>query len=149
MLIPSALAWIVGLSVLILAQSKTAWIAFVLCSCCVLVLRDGPGLWRRISDPLRPEFGMVLVSGFVLALLSAAALLMFGGIDEKVSSFFASSQGAQLTSLTGRDQIWLLPMTSGSAILFLATGPESGTRAFERVKACLMPRTGTTNSWTR
>ena len=100
------LAWIVGLSVLILAQSKTAWIAFALCSFCVLVLRDGPGLWRRMSDPLHPEFGMVLVSGFVLALLSAAALLMFGGIDEKVSSFFASSQGAQLTSLTGRDQIW-------------------------------------------
>ena len=102
------LAWLVGLSVLILAQSKTAWIAFLLCSCCVLVLRDGPGLWRRISDPLHPEFGMVLISGFMLALLAAAALLMFGGIDEKVSNFFASTQGAQLTSLTGRDQIWAI-----------------------------------------
>lgn len=102
------LAWMVGLSVLILAQSKTAWIAFVLCSCCILVLRDGPGLWRRISDPLHPEFGMVLISGFMLALLAAAALLMFGGIDEKVSNFFASTQGAQLTSLTGRDQIWAI-----------------------------------------
>ena len=102
------LAWIVGLSVLVLAQSKTAWIAFALCSCCVLVLRDGPGLWRRISDPLHPEFGMVAISAFVLALLAAAALLIFGGIDEKVSSFFASAQGAQLTSLTGRDQIWAI-----------------------------------------
>ena len=102
------LAWMVGLSVLILAQSKTAWIAFVLCSCCVLVLRDGPGLWRRISDPLRPEFGLVVISGFVVALLGAAALLIFGGIDEKVSNFFASAQGAQLTSLTGRDQIWAI-----------------------------------------
>ena len=102
------LAWMVGLSVLILAQSKTAWIAFVLCSCCVLVLRDGPGLWRRISDPLHPEFGVVLISGFMFTLLAAAALLMFGGVDEKVSSFFASTQGAQLTSLTGRDQIWAI-----------------------------------------
>ena len=102
------LAWMVGLSVLILAQSKTSWIAFVLCSCCVLVLRDGPGLWRRVSDPLHPEFGMVLISGFMLALLAAAALLMFGGVDEKVNNFFASTQGAQLTSLTGRDQIWAI-----------------------------------------
>lgn len=102
------LAWIIGLSVLILAQSKTAWIAFAFCSCCVLVLRDGPGLWRRISDPLHPEFGMVLISGVVLALLAVAALLIFGGIDEKVSNFFASTQGAQLTSLTGRDKIWAI-----------------------------------------
>jgi O-antigen ligase len=100
------LAWIVGLSVLILAQSKTAWIAFVLCSSCVLVFRDGPGMWRRINDPLHPEFGMVVVSGFVVTLLAAIALLMFGGIDEKLRSFFASEQGAQLTSLTGRDRIW-------------------------------------------
>ena len=100
------LAWIVGLSVLVLAQSKTAWIAFALCSCCVLVLRYGPGLWRRINDPLRPEFGMVLISGFVLALLAAALLLIFGDIDEKVSGFFTSTQGAQLMTLTGRDQIW-------------------------------------------
>jgi len=102
------LAWIVGLSVLILAQSKTAWVAFALCTFCVLVLRDGPGLWRRISNPLSPEFGMVVISGFVLTLLAAAALLIFGGIDEKVSNFFASAQGAQLTSLTGRDQIWAI-----------------------------------------
>ena len=102
------LAWIFGLSVLILAQSKTAWVAFALCTCCVLVLRDGPGLWHRISDPLCPEFGMVVISGFVLALLGAAALLIFGGIDEKVSNFFASAQGAQLTSMTGRDQIWAI-----------------------------------------
>ena len=102
------LAWIVGLSVLVLAQSKTAWIAFALCSCCVLVLRDGPGLWRRINDPLRPEFGMVLICGFVLALLASAALLIFGDIDDKVSGFFASTQGAQLMTLTGRDQIWAI-----------------------------------------
>ena len=102
------LAWVVGLAVLILAQSKTAWIAFAICSSCVLVMRNGPRIWRRISDPMHPEFGIVVISGFVLTLLAAAALLMFGGIDEKVSDFFASTQGAQLTSLTGRDQIWAI-----------------------------------------
>lgn len=102
------IAWVVGLSVLLLAQSKTAWIAFALCSSCVFILRDGAGLWRRISDPLRPEFGIVVISGFMLALLAAGALLVFGGIDEKVTNFFTTAQGAQLTSLTGRDQIWAI-----------------------------------------
>ena len=31
---------------------------------------------------------------------------MFGDIGGKLAAFFASSEGAQLTSLTGRDQIW-------------------------------------------
>jgi O-antigen ligase len=102
------LAWIVGLSVLFLAQSKTGWIAFALCSSCVLVLRNGGQLWRRINDPLHPEFGMVVISGFIVALLAAGVLMMFGGIGAKVAGFFDSAQGAQLTSLTGRDQIWAI-----------------------------------------
>jgi O-antigen ligase len=102
------LAWIVGLSVLFLAQSKTGWIAFALCSSCLLVLRNGGALWRRISDPLHPEFGIVVVSGFVVAVLAAGGLLMFGGIGAKVAGFFDSAEGAQLTSLTGRDQIWAI-----------------------------------------
>jgi O-antigen ligase len=102
------LAWVVGLSVLFLAQSKTGWIAFALCSSSVLVLQNGGSLWRRISDPLHPEFGIVVVSGFVVALLAAGGLLMFGGIGAKVAGFFDSAQGAQLTSLTGRDQIWAI-----------------------------------------
>ena len=102
------LAWIVGLSVLFLAQSKTGWIAFALCSSCVLVLRNGGDFWRRFSDPMHPEFGIVVVCGFVVALLAAGGLLIFGGIGAKVSGFFESAQGAQLTSLTGRDQIWAI-----------------------------------------
>jgi O-antigen ligase len=102
------LAWIVGLSVLFLAQSKTAWIAFALCSSCVIVLRNGGQLWRRINDPLHPEFGIVVICGFIAALLAASGLLMFGGIGAKIAGFFDSTQGAQLTSLTGRDQIWAI-----------------------------------------
>jgi O-antigen ligase len=102
------LAWVVGLSVLFLAQSKTGWIAFALCSACVLVMRNGADFWRRTSDPLHPEFGIVVVSGFIVALLAAGGLMMFGGIGAKVAGFFDSAQGAQLTSLTGRDQIWAI-----------------------------------------
>lgn len=102
------MAWIVGLSVLFLAQSKTAWIAFVICSSCVFVLRNGGPLWRRINDPLNPGFGMIFVLGFIVALLAAGGLLIFGGVGAKMTGFFNSAQGAQLTSLTGRDQIWAI-----------------------------------------
>ena len=102
------LAWLVGLVVLVLAQSKTAWVAFVLCTLGVLVFRNGPGFWRRTTDPQHPEFGIVVILGFIGALVLAGGLMVFGGIGGKVASFFESSQGAQLTSMTGRDQIWAI-----------------------------------------
>jgi O-antigen ligase len=102
------LAWAVGLLVLFLAQSKTAWISFVLCSACILVVRQGPGFMRRVGDPVRPEFGIVSLLAFMVAVVGAAALLMFGELDTRLSSFFDSAQGAQLASMTGRDQIWAI-----------------------------------------
>ncbi len=101
-------AWAVGLLVLFLAQSKTAWISFVLCSACILVVRQGPGFMRRVGDPVRPEFGIVSLLAFMAAVVGVAALLMFGEIDARLSSFFDSAQGAQLASMTGRDQIWAI-----------------------------------------
>jgi len=102
------LAWAMGLGVLFLAQSKTAWISFVLCSACILLVRQGPGFMRRVGDPVRPEFGIVALLAFMAAVAGLAALLMFGEVDARLSSFFDSAQGAQLASMTGRDQIWAI-----------------------------------------
>ncbi|MFS2035588.1 O-antigen ligase family protein [Polaromonas sp. CT11-55] len=102
------LAWAMGLGVLFLAQSKTAWISFVLCSACILAVRQGPRFMRRVGDPVRPEFGIVALLAFMVAVVGLAALLMFGDIDARLSSFFDSAQGAQLASMTGRDQIWAI-----------------------------------------
>lgn len=102
------LAWAVGLIVLMLAQAKTSWICFVVCTCCVLLVRDGPGFWRRIGDPFRPEFGVAWISAFMAVVLGIALLLMFGHLDQKLADFFSSSEGQQLSSLTGRDKIWAI-----------------------------------------
>ena len=101
-------AWTMGLGVLFLAQSKTAWISFVLCSACILAVRQGPRFMRRVGDPVRPEFGIVALLAFMAAVVGLAALLMFGEVDARLSSFFDSAQGAQLASMTGRDQIWAI-----------------------------------------
>ena len=102
------LAWGMGLLVLFLAQSKTAWISFTLCSACILAVRRGPEFLRRASDPVRPEFGIVSLVGFMFAVAGITLALMFGDIDARLSSFFDSAQGAQLASMTGRDQIWAI-----------------------------------------
>lgn len=102
------LAWALGLAVLLLAQSKTAWIAFIVCSLCLLSVRQGPSFWRRVGDPLHPEVGIVSVLVFMAGVSALAVLLMFGELDARLSSFFASAEGAQLASLTGRDQIWAI-----------------------------------------
>ena len=44
----------------------------------------------------------------MLLVLVTVLALMFGDVDARLSSFFNSSQGAQLVSLTGRDKIWAI-----------------------------------------
>lgn len=99
-------AWILALGVFFLAQAKTSWIGFILCSVCIVVIRYGPPFWRRVSDPLRPEFGVVWVSMLIFVVLVLTLFLMFGHLDTKLSNFFSSPEGEQLSSLTGRKQIW-------------------------------------------
>ncbi|RYZ11144.1 MAG: O-antigen ligase domain-containing protein [Comamonadaceae bacterium] len=100
------LMWLIGLSSLFLAQSKTAWIAFVLCSSCLLLLRRGPAFVRRATDPVRPELGLLTVTCLMAAVTAACLLVMFGDIGGRIAEFLSTPEGAQLSSLTGRDRIW-------------------------------------------
>lgn len=102
------IAWLVGLSVLFIAQSKTGWIAFVLCSLCIVLIKYGPSLWRRTSDPRNPAFGVVMVLGFIAGFMLLGAFLFLSDLDARLSSFFVSDQGALLVTMTGRDQIWAI-----------------------------------------
>ncbi|MDQ3061017.1 MAG: O-antigen ligase family protein [Pseudomonadota bacterium] len=118
------LAWLVGLSVLFLAQSKTAWVSFVLCAACILGVRQGAAAWRRVGDPLRPEAGVLALVAFMGAVLAATLVLMFGDLGGRLESFFNSAQGAQLASLTGRDQIWAIAWQEWRLHPVFGYGPE-------------------------
>ena len=61
----------VGLGVLFLAQSKTAWIAFVLCSVALLAVRNGPSVWRRLADPRHSAFGVVVCLSVIAVAVAA------------------------------------------------------------------------------
>ncbi len=102
------LAWVLGLGVLFLAQSKTSWISFALCAGLIVMVQHAGNFWRRFGDPAHPEFGIVSILGFMLGIIALVALAMFGDVGGRLDSFFNSAEGAQLASLTGRDQIWAI-----------------------------------------
>lgn len=99
-------AWALGLTVLVLAQSKTAWLAFALSALALLLIRQGPGLRQRLNDPSRAGALVATCAALCLATGLGAAALLSGALDQRMADFFASEQGAQLLSLTGRDRIW-------------------------------------------
>jgi O-antigen ligase len=102
------LAWTVGLSTLFLAQSKTAWLAFFICTGTWLAVQRGPAMWQRLTDPMQPTLGLTTLVGGMLGLVALAAVLMFGNLGEQLSAFVNTPEGAQLASFTGRDRIWVI-----------------------------------------
>lgn len=101
-------AWLITALALFLAQSKTAWLAFLICSGAMMLVRHAPGWWRRMGDPMHPTFGLLSLLGFILGVAALVLLFMFGDVGGRVSAFFDTPEGAQLASLTGRDRIWAI-----------------------------------------
>ena len=101
-------AWALGLGVLFVAQSKTAWIAFFLAAVCLTAVRKGPGWWRRLSDPRESAFGIVLCVCAMLLAIGTLGVVLFANLGAQLDDFSASAEGSQLMSMTGRDQIWAI-----------------------------------------
>jgi len=99
-------AWALGLGVLFLAQSKTAWIAFAIAAGAIAWVRHGRAVWSRVADPRRGDFGVAMCALAGLAVLAGSATLLVADVAGRLGDFLASDQGAQLMSLTGRDRIW-------------------------------------------
>ena len=98
------LALCVGLTVLLLAQSKTAWIAWATCGLTLRLLRPR----RRpasLQGPL-PAGAMLACLGVMALTLGLLTLALDTGAQERLAGWMDSSQGTQLITLTGRDQIW-------------------------------------------
>ncbi|HMA09706.1 MAG TPA: O-antigen ligase family protein [Ramlibacter sp.] len=106
----NGLAWVIGLGVLFFAQSKTAWFAFVLCSIALVAVRSGPGMGKRLADPRQSAFGIVLCLGVIAVVGAVMGVLLLGNLEAQASTFLDSAEGAQLVTLTGRDQIWAVAL---------------------------------------
>jgi len=119
----NVLAWVLGIAVVFFAQSKTSWIAFFLCSAAMLAVRHGANVWRRIGDPREGEFGIVVCVGVIVLTAGAVALVLFADLGAEAAGFLDTAEGAQLMSMTGRDQIWVIAMEEWRASPLFGYGP--------------------------
>jgi O-antigen ligase len=103
-------AWLVGLGVLFFAQSKNSWIAFLICSAVLLLVRNGPNASRRLADPREGAFGVVLCVVAMVLVTAVMGVILLGDLGAQTSDFMESTEGAQLVSMTGRDQIWAVAL---------------------------------------
>ncbi|HWI82329.1 O-antigen ligase family protein [Ramlibacter sp.] len=119
----TALAWILGLATLFFAQSKTSWIAFIVCSLAMLAVRHGGNVWRRMGDPREGEFGIVACLAVIVLAAGALALVLFADVGSEAAGFLDTTEGAQLMSMTGRDQIWVIALEEWRANQLFGYGP--------------------------
>lgn len=103
-------AWMLGLGVLFFAQSKTAWIAFMISACCMVLVRRTPDSVERLGDPRANSFGVLLLLGMIGLVLALLLGVVVFDLPDMLSDFLGSSEGSQLTSLTGRDRIWVVAL---------------------------------------
>ncbi|WEF35675.1 O-antigen ligase family protein [Pseudoduganella chitinolytica] len=95
-----------GLLALLLTQSKTSWIAFLLTVGCISYYSYRDLIVHRIADHRRPLLPVAVVGGAMLLLTAIVLVLMFGDVGAKLATIANSKEGAQLSSFSGRDQIW-------------------------------------------
>jgi O-antigen ligase len=103
-------AWILGLGVLFFAQSKTAWLAFIISASCMVLVRKAPDSLEKLGDPRASSFGVLLLLGVIAAAVALLVGVVVFDVPGLVDDFLGTSEGAQLTSLTGRDRIWVVAL---------------------------------------
>ncbi|WP_432741246.1 O-antigen ligase family protein [Methylobacter sp. G7] len=100
------LGWTIGYLSLVLAQSKTCWIVFILCMSCLGYFKYGDFLKQRLLDFKNPILPAIFI---IMSMITASIVLgvvMFSDIGSKFNSFFSTREGSDLMTMTGRTMIW-------------------------------------------
>ncbi|MGK5020556.1 O-antigen ligase family protein [Janthinobacterium lividum] len=98
--------WILGGVSLVLTQSKTSWIAFVLSVVVLAWYSRRDEINARIQDFRRPHLPVLLVLLMMFSGTMLCVIFMFGGGSDKIARFFTTRDGAELMTFMGREQIW-------------------------------------------
>jgi hypothetical protein len=101
-------AWALTLGVLLIAQSKTAWIACVIGLAAMAIVQHGGAIRRRLADPRQGLSASLTLAGLGALVLTTAVALVVGDASARVSEFLQSPEGARMATLTGRDRIWAI-----------------------------------------
>ncbi len=124
-------AWALGLGVLVMAQSKTAWLAFLLCSAVMWAYRIGPLLKRQLGQV---QQATVPLTALTLALLVISGLLLMLGLGDGtwIERLMHTPEGQQLRSFTGRDRIWAIAWEEWLAHRAFGWGPQIWGEAYRQ-----------------
>jgi len=95
----------------------------LLCVICMFAVRQAPGIWRRLGDPREGAFGALACMGIIFLSLALMGVLLLGDIGNRWEDFSGTSEGAQLMTMTGRDQIWAVAMEEWHANPVFGYGP--------------------------
>lgn len=99
-------AWVVLTITLVLAQSKTAWISVLVCAAVLFLTSFRKRFSKAILNPAKPGVAVWLLALVLVVFATPFIVLMFADVGSYARAFLSSSEGAQITSLTGRDVIW-------------------------------------------
>ncbi len=102
----SALFWITGSISLLLSQSKTSWIALILCAASSYYFTYGYRIKEHFLNYKNPHFSGILLGSTLLICFMFGVITMFTDLPDTLSGFFNSQTGSTLTSFSGRDIIW-------------------------------------------
>lgn len=103
-------AWGLFIFSLALTQSKTAWVSTLVCVLMVGATNYRAVLTKALLDPKRRFLGAALIACGLVGLTGLVLTLLFADVGGAAARFLASDEGASLTSLTGRDQIWTIAL---------------------------------------
>jgi len=103
-------AWALVLGVLVLAQSKTAWVSLVACGIGLGLVRWGPHVAHVTSGRRSASILALVLVVATLGYVVIGGVLAFADIGSRLDTFFASDTGTRMSSLTGRDVIWSLSL---------------------------------------
>ena len=101
-------AWALTLGVLLIAQSKAAWIACGVCLGAMAAVRHGNALRRGLADPRQSQSASLMLVGLGALVLASTVAVIVGDAGTRVSDFLESPEGARMATLTGRDRIWAI-----------------------------------------
>lgn len=103
-------AWALVLAMLFIAQSKTAWLALIVCGIGVGLARWGPHAANLISSRRNASVLLLILVVSMIGYVLIGGVLAFAEIGARLDAFFASDAGASISSLTGRDLVWRLAL---------------------------------------
>lgn len=98
--------WMIAYANLVLAQSKTCWIAFFIAVTVIFWAQYRHLIKKHFLNYRSPYFSVMVLSTAMIAVTGLCIVFMFLGAGDKIEHFFTTRTGAELASFSGRDIIW-------------------------------------------